>query len=201
MRTAISIWNERISPVFDTSRRLLVLDIEGGEILARREEEFVDLDPFSKVTKLREMKVQVLVCGAISRPLHEAVTAQGLRVIAFVKGDLGEVIQAWIKGGLEKEAFQMPGCCGRGRRRRLMAGAGRVRAGAGSERNGRRGGMGRDGGAGGRGRNCGYGDGALGVGPSGYCVCPQCGYREAHQPGAPCVGRQCPRCGTALTRE
>jgi hypothetical protein len=39
------------------------------------------------------------------------------------------------------------------------------------------------------------------LGPGGDCVCPQCGQREAHKRGVPCLERKCPQCGTAMTRE
>ena len=55
-------------------------------------------------------------------------------------------------------------------------------------------GMGRR--SGGRGQG-----GGLEAGPGGYCVCPNCGERAIHQLGSPCYGQQCPKCGTAMTRE
>ena len=56
-------------------------------------------------------------------------------------------------------------------------------------------GMGR-GQGGGRGRG-----GGFAAGPGGYCICPNCGERIAHQLGTPCFEQQCPKCGTAMTRE
>jgi len=41
----------------------------------------------------------------------------------------------------------------------------------------------------------------LGLGPGGYCVCPNCGYREKHKRGTPCSALKCPKCGTELMRE
>ena len=55
-------------------------------------------------------------------------------------------------------------------------------------------GMGRGGG----GRGLGGGSAA---GPGGYCVCPNCGEKAAHQLGNPCYEQKCPKCGTAMTRE
>jgi hypothetical protein len=43
--------------------------------------------------------------------------------------------------------------------------------------------------------------GPFAAGPSGFCVCPQCGQREPHERGMPCVRRKCPRCGIAMSRE
>lgn len=43
--------------------------------------------------------------------------------------------------------------------------------------------------------------GPLAAGPGGFCVCPKCGYREAHVPGQPCNQKVCPACGALLTRQ
>jgi len=50
------------------------------------------------------------------------------------------------------------------------------------------------GGPGGRG-------GGFGAGPGGNCVCPDCGVKREHQPGAPCYKQKCPQCGAAMVRE
>ncbi|TFG23641.1 MAG: hypothetical protein EU529_06785 [Promethearchaeota archaeon] len=58
------------------------------------------------------------------------------------------------------------------------------------------GGRGRRGGGGGRG----MGGGPYAAGPGGDCVCPNCGNRVSHQVGVPCYNRNCPKCGTKMTR-
>lgn len=40
-----------------------------------------------------------------------------------------------------------------------------------------------------------------GLGPEGYCICPQCGYKKLHTPGIPCREEKCPNCGAVLIRE
>jgi len=42
---------------------------------------------------------------------------------------------------------------------------------------------------------------ASGQGPGGFCVCPKCGYKVAHQAGVPCSTLKCPNCGTTLERK
>ena len=55
----------------------------------------------------------------------------------------------------------------------------------------------------GRGRGFGGGGrmGRFAAGPSGNCVCPKCGYKEAHQIGIPCYQKKCPKCQSPMTRE
>ena len=51
---------------------------------------------------------------------------------------------------------------------------------------------------GGRGR---MGGNRPGAGPAGYCICPSCGAKAAHQAGAPCYQQTCPKCGAKMVRE
>lgn len=204
MKAAFAHWDRRIAPVFDTARRLHVAEIEGGRIVAEREEALADDMPVRKALRLAELGVETLVCGAITRPLHAIVASYGIRVIPFVAGDLGEVIQAWLRGGLEGEDFAMPGCRGRGRGRR--GGVCEMnQEGFAMNGRGRGGGMGMGGGRGqGRGRG-GQGMGRMGgpakAGAGGTCLCPKCGHQEPHEVGVPCTRKACPKCGAAMVRE
>jgi hypothetical protein len=56
-------------------------------------------------------------------------------------------------------------------------------------------GIGRGGSGGGR-----LGGNRPGSGPSGECVCPNCGARVSHQVGNPCYNRSCPKCGAKMVR-
>lgn len=51
---------------------------------------------------------------------------------------------------------------------------------------------------GGRGR---MGGNRPGAGPSGNCVCPDCGAKVSHQRGAACYSINCPKCGSKMVRE
>ncbi len=39
-----------------------------------------------------------------------------------------------------------------------------------------------------------------GAGPTGKCVCPNCGATVVHQRGVPCYQASCPKCGTKMVR-
>jgi len=43
--------------------------------------------------------------------------------------------------------------------------------------------------------------GNAGVGPNGYCICPNCGEKIVHTAGVPCTAVKCPKCGASMIRE
>ncbi len=215
MKAAFAIWNDRLAPVFDVARRMRVVEAEGGRIVGTADEMLPLEPPAARALRLAERGAQVLVCGAISRPLQELIESYGIKVIPFVAGEMEEIVRAWLEARLEGERFAMPGCCGAGRgrglgRNRAMRGMGRGGGGGGGGGGGAGGGRGggaRGGGAGG-GRGGGAGGGGRGRmggpqagGPGGSCVCPQCGRREPHARGVPCAQQRCPQCGIAMRRD
>lgn len=123
MKVALTVWNERISPVFDVCREALVVDIEDGAVVSSSVHGLEGGTDFDRVGRLAGMGVETLICGAISRPLHREFMARHLEVIGFVAGDVDAVLAAFLAGRLSGGGFAMPGC---GRRRRRM-GRGRGR--------------------------------------------------------------------------
>jgi hypothetical protein len=53
----------------------------------------------------------------------------------------------------------------------------------------------------GQGRGLGRMGGRKAAGPSGNCICPNCGHKVPHKRGQPCYDVTCPKCGTQMTRE
>jgi predicted Fe-Mo cluster-binding NifX family protein len=116
MKTAFSVWDNRIAPVFDVARQLHIVDTKSGSIVRELDEVLVDDRPAQKAVRLAELGVCTLICGAISRQLFSTVCAYGISVIPFIAGDLSEVINAHLEGTIEREQYAMPGCHGRQRR-------------------------------------------------------------------------------------
>ncbi len=222
MKVAITVWGGRVSPVFDTARELLISQIENGRIAEQHREPLLEQAPAQRVSRLRKLHVEILICGAVSRPLAELLVAGGIQLIAFVAGDATAALTAFLHNELPGPDFLMPGCrAGGGRCRNRLGktpenvmmnerkgrgmGAGRGQGGGqGAGMGAGRGQGGGQGGGMGAGRGQGGGRGRLGGpaagGPVGNCVCPQCNETVAHERGVPCSERQCPRCGAALVR-
>jgi len=111
MKIALAVWNGRISPVFDVSRQVILLEIENGIITGNSGETFTDDDPLCRVCKLADLKVDMLICGAISRMLAGMLTAYKIRIIPFIAGELDDVIAAYLNNRLPNPLLLMPGCC------------------------------------------------------------------------------------------
>jgi predicted Fe-Mo cluster-binding NifX family protein len=110
MRVAIPVWNNRVSPVFDTARQLLVAEIEEGREPSRTQEDLSEGLPLLRARRLAELGVNVLVCGAISRPLAILLAAVDVRVVPWTAGPVEDVLAAYIGGHLRDSRWRMPGC-------------------------------------------------------------------------------------------
>lgn len=95
MKTAFAYWDDRIAPVFDVASRICLAEVKDGRVVGETRETLDSELPAQKALRLAELGVDTLVCGAISRPLHEIVLGYGIQVIPFVAGDLREIIKAW----------------------------------------------------------------------------------------------------------
>jgi predicted Fe-Mo cluster-binding NifX family protein len=211
MKIAVSIWNQRIAPVFDVARDILLVDEVAGQWVDEKMEVLPGELPIQKVLRLVELETDTLICGAISRPVWAMVAGYGIQVFPYVVGQAAEVIQAWCRSGLDKDAFRMPGCRRRGRHQFYERNIGYKgndlvngnnqdsRAGGGRGQGG--GGRGRGGRGQGGGRRSQATGGAPGTQQAEFCICPQCGQRKPHERGVPCTTQKCPQCGGAMTRE
>jgi predicted Fe-Mo cluster-binding NifX family protein len=112
MKIAIPTWNGRISPVFDTASRLLVLDIREKHEVARFETDISEHFLPSKAMRLTGLEIDTLICGAISRPLAYMITTAGIKLIPWITGKVEEILQAFLNNMLFDPQYLMPGCAG-----------------------------------------------------------------------------------------
>ena len=113
MKIALATFNGRISPVFDTAQKLVLVDVDGANELSRGEHAISAKSFTHRTAHINELGVEILLCGAISRPLAMMIAAQGIEVIPFISGEVDEVLGAYLQGKLADPKFIMPGCCGR----------------------------------------------------------------------------------------
>jgi predicted Fe-Mo cluster-binding NifX family protein len=106
MRIAIPVWNDRISPVFDVSRSVRVIDISDGAV---SHEATHALENESRASKLVKLGVDILICAAISTPLEATLWVSGIEVIPDTCGTVREIVDAFASGDEELTRFRSPG--------------------------------------------------------------------------------------------
>lgn len=111
MKIAVAIWEDRISPVFDSSQKIGIFEIHDGSIYKTTEESLTDTSYQEKIDKLLHLQIKVLICGAISRPLACWIEATGIDLHSFITGLVEDVLTAYVAEQLDNPIYQMPGCC------------------------------------------------------------------------------------------
>jgi len=110
MRVLIPISRGRISPLLDVARRFLLVNVQGGREIGRREVSIRETGFVPRSKRIAQLDTDVLICGAVSRPLEEALASEAVRVIPNTCGPVEEVLEAFRLGELTDRAFLMPGC-------------------------------------------------------------------------------------------
>ncbi|HBN26537.1 MAG TPA: dinitrogenase iron-molybdenum cofactor biosynthesis domain-containing protein [Desulfobacteraceae bacterium] len=113
MKVALTAWEDKISPVFDSARTLLIAEIENKEIISSRYELFNPEMTHCLADSLDNLGVDVLICGAISETPAKIIEACGINFIPFIGGNLEEVLLSYAKENRIKSIFLMPGCGGK----------------------------------------------------------------------------------------
>jgi predicted Fe-Mo cluster-binding NifX family protein len=125
MKIAIAHWQNRVSPVFDVSDRICLVEIENSKELRRGDVTLMGRDPFSRIKEVSKLGADVLICGAISNIFEEALVKANIRVIGFICGDLDVIVPAFLCGQLTDGRFFMPGWSGGQRRYHFRGGRGK----------------------------------------------------------------------------
>jgi predicted Fe-Mo cluster-binding NifX family protein len=113
----MTIWNGRISPLFDVSLHLALYVTLNHEIESESSIALPD-EPLAKVRALEEQALDVLICGAISGWIGEMIENSRIRLVSFIAGDAEQVLSAFLRGEVKDGNWNMPGCGRRNRRRR-----------------------------------------------------------------------------------
>ena len=109
MKVAITVWGNRISPVFDSAQTLLLADIRDKKIVNRTLEFIPLLVPLSIARKIVELGPDSLICGAISQQPAKIIEDAGITLVPFISGRADTILQAYAQD-LEINRFCMPGC-------------------------------------------------------------------------------------------
>jgi predicted Fe-Mo cluster-binding NifX family protein len=122
----VTAWEDRISPVFDSARSLLIADIENELVVGRQYKLFTPEAVSRLVNLLRTLEIEVLICGAIAQTPSNIIESSGIKLIPFIGGKIDDILEVFAKNGRIVPDFLMPGCARqfprKRRRRHAVAG-------------------------------------------------------------------------------
>lgn len=110
MKIALTVWENRVSPLFDSASEILIADIQGSGTIKKRLEPFEYESAFLRAARLDDLGVDVLICGGISNFYANLVEARRIKIVPFATGPVDEVLEAFMSGNIYKKDYRMPGC-------------------------------------------------------------------------------------------
>jgi len=110
VKIAITIWGNRISPVFDAAHTLLVAQIENRMILKKNYVPFDPDSPQELIQVLEKMQTATLICGAISTKPADFIVEKNIKLISFVTGNALDFLDSFATRQAIEKGNMMPGC-------------------------------------------------------------------------------------------
>jgi hypothetical protein len=109
MKVVLTVWENRISPVADSASQLLVVDVKNRTVRGRHTEYLNMESVFYRARRLSDLDANLFICGAISDFFASLLEGYGIRLIPFICGEAGEVLDAYLEDSLPCPRFMMKG--------------------------------------------------------------------------------------------
>lgn len=110
LKTAVTVWGNRVSPVFDAAGTLLIARIRDRRIVHKQYLAFDPKKTDDLILLLQKMQVDVLVCGAISTKPAARIVENNIKLISFVTGNAQNLLETFARKQNIEKRFMMPGC-------------------------------------------------------------------------------------------
>ena len=114
MRIAIPVFGNRISPRFDFAPMFALFDLDGKNIAEKSMISCNGWHDTERVSKLKDLAVDLMICGGLPNHLLDVFENSGIRVIPWVAGDAAEALSLFLRDRLVQG---MAICPGKGRTR------------------------------------------------------------------------------------
>jgi predicted Fe-Mo cluster-binding NifX family protein len=108
-RIGIPIFESRVSPVLDSCKRLLVVDIEGGRAVNRVEITLEKSDITERIEVFARWGIRKIICAGVSDLMCRYLAARNIVLVSGFAGKLEEILNAYICNRLNEPCFIMPG--------------------------------------------------------------------------------------------
>jgi predicted Fe-Mo cluster-binding NifX family protein len=118
MKVAVMLYGTRVSPRFNYSQRVLIVELEGQQEVHRRKMPVKGCAPEQITELLSKQGVELVICGGMNHCFQELFKERGIAVIWGIIGDLEDVLTAYQANRLVAGMGCCPQKCPTGRRLR-----------------------------------------------------------------------------------
>lgn len=101
MKVAIPIFQTKVSPRFDSSKGFVLFDVEYNSIVDREKLITIGWSDSAKIKHLIDLGIDTLICGGIDRVSMQQLSANDIRVFAWVTGEIEDAIWCYLGNRLE----------------------------------------------------------------------------------------------------
>jgi predicted Fe-Mo cluster-binding NifX family protein len=108
-RVAIPVFESRVSPVLDSCRRIVVVDIEGGCEIRRQEIALEKMSIYERLEVITRWGIRKIICAGVSDVMCKFLAGKNITLISGIAGELEKIIDAYICDCLDDPCFLMPG--------------------------------------------------------------------------------------------
>jgi predicted Fe-Mo cluster-binding NifX family protein len=108
MNIAIPIHGNRVMPRFGCTREIIVVTVEGSQIISRKRLTITQEKFISLLEVLASEQISVMICGGIHPRFQQALQEQHIQLVWGVIGEWQEVLQAYLKGTLQSNPAFFP---------------------------------------------------------------------------------------------
>ena len=109
MRIVLTVYRGRISPLLDTARVALLVEIDDGIEVSRTRLSLAADRTFDRIDTIVATGAHMLVCGAVSDATARYLVSRDIRVWSGVAGPLEDVIASVAANGMIGNALRIPG--------------------------------------------------------------------------------------------
>ena len=109
MKVAITVWGNRISPVFDSAQTIMLAEVEDKKVISQKREFIPVTTPSTLARTLVNLEIDTLICGAISENPAHIIEKAGIALLPFIAGNAEKILECFVQN-LPVSEFAMPGC-------------------------------------------------------------------------------------------
>jgi hypothetical protein len=108
-RIGIPVFESRISPVLDSCNLMLIIDIDQGREIRRREISLERIDVAERIDLFVRWGIRKIICAGVSELMCRYIASKDIVLIGGIAGELEKILDAYLCHRLDDTCFVMPG--------------------------------------------------------------------------------------------